>query len=155
MSRPARQPALYEQDFAAWIAEQSALLRAGKFASLDVPHLLEELDGMTRSDRRALGSHVRNVLLHLLKMRHQPDKATRSWQASVLASRDEIADILDESPSLRRDLPGLLGANYPRAVRLAAVETGMPENAFARDCPFTLDDVLGDDAPPAPPRRRK
>ena len=58
---------LYEQDLSAWAAHNANLLRAGKFSELDVGHVIEELDDMGRSERRALESFVQNLLMHVLK----------------------------------------------------------------------------------------
>ena len=41
----------------------------------------------------------------MLKQRHQRERATRSWEDSIANGREEIVDILDQSPSLRRTLP--------------------------------------------------
>ena len=70
---------LYDQDFALWIAEQVAALRAGDAAALDVHNLIEELEGLTKPDERALGSQLKRIMVHLLKRRHQPQRASRSW----------------------------------------------------------------------------
>jgi Domain of unknown function DUF29 len=134
---------LYDQDFALWIAEQVAALRAGDAAALDVHNLIEELEGLTKRDERALGSQLKRIMAHLLKRRHQPQRASRSWVDSIENGREEIADILEQSPSLRHALPGLLNKNYPRAVAQAARDTRLPAQTFPTEPPFTLDEVLG------------
>ena len=63
---------LYEQDFYQWTQEQAALLREGAWHDLDVTNLAEEVESLGKSDRRALGSHLRNLVLHLLKWHYQP-----------------------------------------------------------------------------------
>jgi Domain of unknown function DUF29 len=65
ISRP-----LYDQDFALWIEEQVAALRAGDVAALDLQHLIEELEGLTKRDQRALGSQLKRIMTHLLKQRY-------------------------------------------------------------------------------------
>jgi Domain of unknown function DUF29 len=62
----------------------------------------------------------------------------------VRNGREQIEDILEQSPSLRRLLPELLARNYPRARAQAASETALPEDAFPATPPFTLDEVLGE-----------
>ena len=47
----------YETDFYAWTQAQATALRAKDWPALDVDNLAEELEGMARSDRRALGNH--------------------------------------------------------------------------------------------------
>ena len=133
---------LYETDFASWIEEQVGFLRAGQFDALDVENVSEELESMGRSDRRGLRSHLAVIQAHLLKLRHQPEARSKSWLRSIVNSRSQIEQILDDSPSLRRELPAMLAASYPAAVRDAAIDTGLPRSAFPAEPPFTLDEVL-------------
>ena len=142
-SRAALSRSLYDQDFALWVEEQMAGLRAGDVAALDLENLTEELRGLTKRDERALGSQLKRIMAHLLKERYQPQRASRSWQDSIRNGRERIEDILDQSPSLRRLLPGLMTRNYPRARAQAASETSLPEDAFPVEPPFSLDEVLG------------
>jgi hypothetical protein len=65
----------YETDFLRWTQEQSALLRAGKWAELDQEHIAEELDDMGREQQLALQSLLRQILLHLLKLAYSPARA--------------------------------------------------------------------------------
>jgi hypothetical protein len=136
---------LYERDFAAWIEQQVSLLRSGESAGLDVPNLVEELEGLTNRDVRALGSQLKRIMTHMLKPRHQPERATRSWDDSIENGREEIADILEQSPSLRRLLPDLMTKNYPRAVAQAVRDTGLKGETFPQQPPFTLSEVLGEE----------
>jgi hypothetical protein len=143
-SRGAPPRPLYEEDFALWVDEQVAALRSGDVAALDVQNLIAELEGLTGRDERALGSQLNQIMTDLLKQRHQPERASRSWQDSVRNGREQIEDILDQSPSLRRLLPDLMAKNYPRARVQVASETALPEDAFPVAPPFTLAEVLGE-----------
>ena len=138
-------PSLYDQDFAEWVERQVGLLQSGRTAALDVPNLIEELEGLTKRDQRVLGSQLKRIMAHMLKQRYQPQRASRSWVDSIENGREEIADILEQSPSLRRTLPGLMTKNYPRAVSQAARDTRLPPASFPSEPPFALDEVLGDD----------
>ena len=121
MPRPKQ--SLYHQDFALWVEAQVSALRAGDVAALDVANLTLELKGLTKRDERALGAQLKRIMAHRLKQRDQPQLASRSWQESIENSREEIADIREQSPSLRRTLPGLMSKNYPRAVAQATRDT--------------------------------
>jgi len=48
----------YEEDFYAWMAEQSRLLRAGEFSAIDAVNIAEEIESLGRSDRRELKSRL-------------------------------------------------------------------------------------------------
>jgi hypothetical protein len=139
--------ALYEQDFYAWTQEQAALLREGALQDLDVTNLAEEVESLGKSDRRALGSHLRNLVMHLLKWEYQPDGRLtgHSWQSSIRTARDEIAMILEDSPSLAPTVPELLARRYPLARQNAADETGLPLPTFPVACPWTPEQVLDAD----------
>jgi len=139
--------ALYDQDFYAWTQEQAALLREGALDDLDVTHLAEEIESLGKSDRRALGSHLRNLVLHLLKWHWQPtgQDTGHSWRSSIRNARAEIAVLLEDSPSLRREVAGLLGRWYPLAREDASDETGLPLTTFPEACPWTSEQVLDAD----------
>jgi hypothetical protein len=139
-------PSLYDRDFALWVEAQVAAIRAGDHGGLDVEHLALELEGLTKRDERALGSQLKRIMAHLLKQRYQPERAARSWEDSIANGREEIADVLEQSPSLRRTLPGLMTKNYPRAVAQAARDTRLPPDSFPDQPPFTLAEVL-DESP--------
>jgi Domain of unknown function DUF29 len=143
-SRAAASHPLYDEDFALWVEQQVAALRAGDVAALDLPNLIEELEGLTKCDERALGSQLKRIMAHMLKQRYQPQRASRSWVDSIENGREEIADILEQSPSLRRTLPGLMTKNYPRAVAQASRDPRLPADTFPAQPPFTLVEVLSE-----------
>lgn len=127
----------YNIDFAEWIGDQVDLLRKGHMNRLDVEELIEELSALARKERRALGSHLQSLLLHLLKWQFQPTKRSRSWKSSINNARDEIEDLLEESPSLRTEISEKqIPKVYRRARRSAAAETGLPVDSFPEECPF-------------------
>ncbi len=134
--------ATYDADFYLWTRQQAALLRQGRLQAVDATHLAEEIESMGKSDRRALGSHLRSILLHLLKWRHQPDRRGASWESSIRNGRDEVEEILADSPSLNAQLVDFLETEYRRARRIATSETGLPMNTFSDQCPFTVEQVL-------------
>ena len=138
---------LYDQDFYAWTQEQAALMREGALRDLDVTNLAEEIESLGKSDRRALGSHLRNLVLHLLKWHCQPAgrHTGPSWRSSIRNARAEIAVLLDDSPSLRREVSGLLARWSPLARQDAADETGLPLATFPEACPWTAEQVLAED----------
>lgn len=147
----------YAIDFAYWVKAQVDAMREGDTAKLDIPHLLEELEDMGRSERRALGAQIRRLLLHLLKWQYQAKRRSRSWRVTIDNARDEVVTLLTESPSLRthlRDRDWLADA-YSRARRDAATETGISSARFPATIPFTVDQLLDPDfLPPSASRIR-
>jgi hypothetical protein len=140
-----RPQALYDEDLLAWAKRQAAHLRAGQLDRLDVEHLIEELEAMAGKLRRELKNHLRILLAHLLKWQAQPKRRSRSWAATIAEQRDQIEALLEENPSLRRSLDDIAWSVYPRAVRLAAIETGLPHDAFPPEPPYDAKDILGGD----------
>lgn len=136
---------LYESDFHAWTVAQAKALRSGEFASLDAAHLAEEIETLGRSEKNEIASRLKLILLHLLKWRFQPERRSRSWQATLLVQRQELAERLDISPSLRSYPAEILAKQFRAAVRLAAIETGLPEERFGKACPFTMGEILDPD----------
>jgi hypothetical protein len=134
--------ALYEQDFYQWTQEQAALLEARQFDALDIPNLVEEIMSLGVSDRRALTSHLIRLVMHLLKWRYQPGAQSPSWRGSIRDARLQIHLVLDDSPSLRRQVSDLLLRYYPKARLWAQDDTGLTLTTFPETCPWTPERVL-------------
>jgi hypothetical protein len=139
-----RPQTLYDEDLLAWAERQAALLRAGQLDRLDVEHLIDELEAMAGKLRRELKNRLRIFLAHLLKWQAQPKRRSRSWAATIAEQRDQIDALLEENPSLRAYLDEVARSAYPRAVRLAAIETGLPRHAFPDELPYAVAQILGD-----------
>jgi len=135
------QACLYDEDFYAWAMMTAALLRQRRFAEIDIAHLVEELEDMGKRERQALESYIRNVTLHLLKWRSQPEKRGASWRQSIRNGRIEIHKLLRDSPSLTSSVPQMLADEYPAARADAIDETGLSEESFPPHCPFTAEQV--------------
>jgi Domain of unknown function DUF29 len=140
---PVKSP-LYDRDCYAWSREQAELLRAGNLAEADIEHIAEEIDSMGRTEKRELISRLNVLLLHLLKWRYQPGKRGPSWEASISNQRDDIADHLDDNPSLKPLLPLALASAYRKACREAVAETGLAASTFPGASPWTVEQVLDD-----------
>ena len=142
MAEVLKRPDLYEEDYLAWIEEQIAHLRAGRWHAVDVPHMLEELEYMAGSQRRELKSRLTVLLTHMLKRDRQPGKPSRSWEATIVEQRRQIRNLLEESPSLKGRLNETVLRAYEDAVEQAATETGAAEDAFPAALPYSLDQIL-------------
>lgn len=126
----------------AWALANAALLREGRVAEVDVAHILEELEDLGKSERRALAGDLRVLLAHLLKWQFQPGLRGPSWRLSIDNARRDIQLILDDSPSLRRLLEEAIAKEHPSARRNAVTETGLTPDQFPNICPYAADQVL-------------
>ncbi|MEH2299071.1 MAG: DUF29 domain-containing protein [Nostoc sp.] len=138
---------LYNQDFLLWTQQQAECLKKGRWAELDVEHLVEELEALGRSEQKELGSYLQVLLMHLLKCQYQPERKTKSWVNTISNSRNQIQDCLEDTPSLQRFLEDWewIEKYYRRARRDAAKETQMPIETFPLEYPFTMEQVLNPD----------
>ena len=156
-------PELYDRDFVLWSEDQAAALRRAKTAGANLPldwdNLAEEIESLGKSDRRAVHSHIRRILRHLLKLTVSSAAGRRrGWQLTIREARNEIAIILRDSPSLRREIGGITAAEGSLATELAAAdpeeEHGELTSAVREQLGrigFTADQVVGDWFPVAAP----
>jgi len=129
----------YEKDFYAWANEQAALLRGGKLAEADIEHIAEEIESMGKAEKRELVARLTVLLLHLLKWRHQPNLQGASWRATIDVQRLDIADLLEDNPSLESLLPEVVARAYRKAIKEAERETGLSETTFPAACPWSFE----------------
>jgi len=152
---------LYDEDFVAWSRQQVDALRAearrGSNQLLDWENLAEEIEGLGISQKSALGSQIKRILHHLLKLEHAAARnPRRAWENSIIDARDEIEDLLDRSPSLKREIDAEIARQAPRAARLALRDLGKRAEldpvivGRIRAAAYTEDQILGDWFPPEP-----
>jgi hypothetical protein len=141
---------LYERDFYKWTQTQASLLRKGNFTKVDLEHLVEEIESLGRSDKKKLYSFILVLLQHLLKEIYTPENKgnSKSWEATILNCRIGIKNLLQDSPSLKRELTSsLIDETYSQAREIAIIETSktyIQEEIFPEKCPWTLKEILGE-----------
>ena len=134
----------YEQDFYQWTQEQAELLKAGALSQLDVENLIEEIESMGKSQKRALLSRMTVLLMHLLKWDYQPDRRTGSWKSTIITQRKEIKRLLKDNPGLKSIITEMLNETYLDAAEIASAETELPESTFPETCPYTVEHLMGE-----------
>ena len=144
---------LYETDYTAWAKRHVDLLRARRFADMDIEHLLEELSDMGKSERRELESRLLILIAHLLKCEYQYPMLSerwrefdgRSWRMTITEQRKQLAVLLRQSPGLKSVLAEAILGAYPDAADLASKESRLPVGNFPESCPYTAEQLLYDD----------
>jgi Domain of unknown function DUF29 len=146
----------YEDDFYAWTQYQAEVLRTLRTRDnrFDRDHLVEEIEDLGNSERDAVRSQVRRILVHFLKLAYSPARDPRfDWMESIIDARAILEDKL--SSSLRRDIEGRIGVLYAAARKQAAVDLLKCGEAAAgrslpTQCPYAIDQILADDWYPTP-----
>ena len=135
----------YDEDICAWAFEQARFLREGRFELLDIEHLADEIEDVAKAELRELTKQMSALLGHLLKWYYLRAERTGSRSALIEAQRLRIADILEDSPSLRAEIdePGTAQVIWADALAQAATDSG--RDLFPSECPWPIDDVLSED----------
>ena len=134
----------YDRDVILWSSEQAALLRAGRFADLDIEHLADEIEDVGKSEQRELAGRMAVLLAHLLKWQHQPERRSNSWKNTIDHQRARISRRVGKTPGLQatlRDPDWQLDA-WSDAAELAEQETGLDRVRFGALCPWSMEQVL-------------
>lgn len=132
---------LYEQDFYAWTHQNAQLLREGKLSEIDVINIAEELESMGKSQQQALINRLAILLMHLLQWQYQANKRSRRWELTIIEQRQEIVELLEDSPSLKHHIDIKLAKAYKKALLKAERETGIRYTEFPPVCPYTLEQI--------------
>src|SRR4051812_19816091 len=135
---------LYAEDETAWLDRMAELVRQRRLTELDLDNLTEYLSDMARRDRREGKSRLGGLMAHLLKWGFQPDHRSRSWRATIVSQRQELAELAGGGV-LRNYAEAVLAAAYENTVELAAAETGMDIGKFPAECPYRLEQLLAAD----------
>lgn len=61
--------ALYDRDFNLWIQKTASDLKSKDMDAIDWNNSIDEIEGMGKSERRALQSYLERLIEHLLKRR--------------------------------------------------------------------------------------
>jgi hypothetical protein len=147
---------LYETDFYAWAKDQAHALRRLADARVSTPapidweHLIEEVDELAKARLRELRSRYTVLVAHLLEWQFQADQRSSSWRGTIVEQRNEIEDLLEENPSLRRLRQETLEKAWPRARRLALAEAGFPDAQIEAVALYTVDQLEAFDFWPGP-----
>jgi hypothetical protein len=134
---------LYEKDFYLWLQEMAIALRARDTKNMDWEGLLEAIEDMGASEKRALRSYVKRLIEHILKLQYWDSKRKYNqshWEKEVVNFREEIGDILKESPSLENYLTDNYQDWYKKSLKAMKKEFLIPDESFV-----SLSDILRED----------
>jgi len=133
---------LYKTDFHAWALKAAELVRQQKFNELNIEDLAEELESLGKKERNELASHLVILLAYLLKWQFQPTHRSSGWRSRIIEQRKQILRQFKFSPSVKPYLSSAIENAYPDALDIAVDETGLPEQLFPTQCPYTIEQIL-------------
>lgn len=132
----------YDSDYDAWLAFQITNLQQGQWHELDIPHLVEELEGLNKSNERELESYLIVLLTHLLKWEFQPQLQCGSWSGLIKHSRNRIAKLFKQQKSLKHRVTEFIPEAYEDAKEIASEETKIKIHLFPKNCPYSTEQLL-------------
>ena len=133
---------LYEKDYQLWLENIVYKLKNKAFDQIDLDNLIEEIKSLGRSEKNALRSNLRVLLVHLLKWKYQQSKRSNSWQYTITEHSIRLNEAFKTSPSLKNYFREVFGECYADARKLAAKETGLSMETFPLECPFSAQNLL-------------
>jgi hypothetical protein len=133
---------LYEEDFYLWLLKTAGQLKERRLQDVDWDNLIEEIECMGRSERRAVESLLLRLIEHLLKLAYWDKERERNqnhWKSEILNFRLQIEALLKDSPSLKNHLQDFFHSEYIKFSKKVKASFGFD---IPSDCPFSLEQVL-------------
>lgn len=138
---------LYDQDYYLWIRTTINQLRTGQFSAVDLENLLEELETIGRSEKRAIESLLTKLLVHLLKLKcwdSEREGNQGHWLGEIRTFRREIKHELKDSPSLKTYILEIFDECYQDARLEASDRSQLPLDIFPLIPIASLEQILDD-----------
>ncbi|MGI0483663.1 DUF29 domain-containing protein, partial [Geminocystis sp. CENA526] len=136
---------LYDTDYNLWILETIKKLENRDFNSVDWENLIEEVLGLSRSDKRKLESLLMRLIEHLLILHYWDSERERNkghWEREIANFRKQIRKELKASPSLKRYLTEIFKESYEDGRDLASKHSQLPLNTFPENSIASLEQIL-------------
>lgn len=133
---------LYDLEYEQWLARTISLLKENRFNELDKDHLIEELEDLSRREKKTVERFLEQIIRHLLLWQYwtaEHDYNANHWQAEIMSFRTQINE--DLTQNLRNHLQDNQVKIYEKALNYVKQKTGY-EVDFPEKCPYTLDQLL-------------
>jgi len=114
---------LYDRDLNLWLEEAIAQLKCGDLHNLDIENLIEELEGLSGSNKHEIENRLIRLIEHILKRCYvnMPD-CYRGWEVTIINQRDQLRRLLRQSPSLKRHFSQSFDESFDTALEIVKTE---------------------------------
>ena len=136
---------LYDTDYNLWILETVKQLENKNFHAVDWDNLIEEVLGLSRSNKRKLENLLMKLIEHLLNLGYWESEKERNrghWQGEIRNFRKQIKKELKASPSLKRYLQEIFEESYQDSREIASDKSQLPINTFPESPIASLEKIL-------------
>jgi hypothetical protein len=114
---------LYDRDLDLWLETAIAQLKAGDYHNLDVENLIEELEGLSGSNKREIETRLKRLIEHILKRCYvDMPSCYRGWEVTIINQCDELKKLLRQSPSLKRHFIRMFDDSFDTALKIVSTE---------------------------------
>ena len=122
----------YERDYYQWTQEMVKALRERDYSNIDWDNLIEEVEDMGKSQKRAIESLLMRLTEHLLKLKYWEGERERNgkhWRSEVVNFRLLLHKRLKESPSLKVKIAEIYAEIFPGCKRSVEQLFELPKQA--------------------------
>jgi hypothetical protein len=110
---------------------------------LDIQHLIEELEALSKRDKNRVESFLRQIIIHLLLWQYWSKEFElnhRHWQGEIATFRVQLNGYL--STNLEKYLLDNQERIYQDAVFIVGQKTEISPHNFPLNCPYSLEQML-------------
>lgn len=132
---------LYETDPTLWLEKTIECLKSDRLDQLDIEHLIEELEDLSKRDKNKAASLLEQIIRHLLLLQYwseEYDNNASHWEAEIDSFRTQLRRHL--TTTLHQYLEQELETIYQDALRFTIKKTR--SQRFPTHCHYRLENLL-------------
>jgi hypothetical protein len=133
---------LYDSDYHLWIQENIRALENHDLSKVDIPNLLKEFRKLENAEVRELKKLLLHLMANLLSWSIDFNYRNNFWAELIIELRQDINDILNVSPSFKKELSNFCKEIYPRSVLMAADKSQLNKSSFPDSLQMSLSEIL-------------
>ena len=116
----------HEEDFHAWAEQQAGFLARGEWEHVDGKKLSEEIASIGMREKNHLRSTLRKIVIRLLciefSSRNESAVQISRWLDEIDTLRETFINTINESPSLKSQIPEMFKRTWGRCVQKATTK---------------------------------